>query len=130
MKNYCLLVLIISLLTTQLGYAAANYSCIEESKTIVEIRMCGNKLVPPLEKKVEKEFNRLSKKYKDSPDMQTMIRLTKNSWDNYRNLICVFEESASRGEDTRLPFSLEANRAKVSCLVRTLKEMESVLVKY
>lgn len=101
--------------------------CVNKAHTSAELRQCGNKIVPPLEVAVSNEFQRLTEKYHDNAEMFEMLRITRNTWYNYRNVECNFEGAATAGGQTSKALPVEGNRAVLSCAVRLLKEMLSTL---
>jgi len=118
-----------------IGYSsvfAHDTTCIDNATTNKGVDQCGDFIVPLKEKKIEEEFNRLFEKYKDNDDMKALIKLTKRSWENYRNMLCNFVGAAAAGglisEHRGLP--IEANKEYLKCVIHTLDEMELVLNKF
>lgn len=120
--------LAVSLLST-LAYAQ-DTSCLEKSLTDAEANSCGRLLIYPLEKQVKSEFQRLAEKYKGNDPMQETLRSTRQNWDTYRNTQCVFEGMAAAGGQSTKPLPLEANKAFLRCVHRTLVEMQAALSKF
>ena len=108
---------------------AQDASCVEAAKTIDDVVNCGNVVVPAIEERINKEFNRIAEKYKNNDEMQTMIRLTKDSWSNYRNIQCNFEGDSAADGQTRGALPVKGQKAFLGCVVRTLHQMESALSK-
>ncbi len=132
MKYKCImlsLVILIFLHIARGSVYAQETLCIDYAKTNAEVDKCGNQLVPPREDKVNGTFEGLSRKFKEKDVVQTMIRLSRQSWNNYRNIQCNLEEAiTARGQyDGELP--LAAKKAFQRCVIRTLDEMQSALDK-
>jgi len=132
MRNVVLIItaIALALIVGKNNVLAQETTCIDQAKTNIEVNKCGDQLVTPREAKVDNEFNRLSDKFKNNNGMQEMLRLSKQSWNNYRNIICNLEGAAAAGGQTSKPLPVEANKAFLRCVVRTLEEMEAVLGKY
>ncbi len=101
--------------------------CIDNAQNNNEVDECGNKIVFRKEAEVEKEFNRLFEKYKSNDEMKELILLTKQGWNNYRNLLCNFAGAAAAGGQTKGRLPVEANKEYLRCVIRTLDEMEFIL---
>lgn len=130
MKGFILIVALY-LLSIDISPAFAQDTvCIDNALTNKEVDECGNHLVPPKERKIEKEFNRLLKKYDDNEKMQWYISFTKRTWDDYSNVLCNFEGAAAAKGQVKGKLPLGANKVYLKCLIREFDEIESVLKKY
>jgi uncharacterized protein YecT (DUF1311 family) len=111
----------LSLITLQAGA-----SCIETVSDERMLEVCAKAEIHPLEEKVTHEFNRLLLKFKDAPELITILQLGKNGWDGYRNNQCFFEGAALSGKLS----GVEAQRPLMMCVKRTLelriKELEKL----
>ncbi|MHC1727303.1 MAG: lysozyme inhibitor LprI family protein [Syntrophobacteraceae bacterium] len=105
-------------------------SCMDNANTNADVNDCGNRIVKPREAMVDNQFERLSKKHEGNDKVQTMLQLTRRGWDNYKNLQCALESVLAATNQVDGPDSVEANRAFLRCMVRTLDEMESALKKF
>jgi uncharacterized protein YecT (DUF1311 family) len=109
---------------------AQDVSCFERAQTNIEVDKCGSQLINPAEKQVDGEFERLAEKYKRNDQMREMLGHTRQSWDAYRNVQCMFEGMASAGGQTVRPMPVEANKVFLKCIARTLSEMQAALGKF
>ena len=105
-------------------------SCLERSRTNVELDQCGGSLLKLFEERIEGEYRRLGGKFTGNEKMQEMLKNSRSNWEHYRNNQCVMEASAATGSYVVQPFSLEANRVYFKCMARTFGEMKSSLEKY
>ena len=109
---------------------AQDTACIDNARTNKEVDECGNQLVPPKELRVEREFDRLLKKYNNDKRMKESILLTERTWKTYFNILCNFEGAAAAKGQTRGQLPVEANKIFLKCIIREFDEIESVLNKY
>jgi uncharacterized protein YecT (DUF1311 family) len=108
---------------------AESNSCLDKATTTDDVMNCGNVLVPPIEDKINKEFTRIGDKYQNNDEMKTMLRLTKESWNNYRNIQCNLEGAAASDGQTKGVLPVKGQKTFQACVVRTLQQMESALSK-
>ena len=126
-----ILIFVLYLLSIDISPAfAQDTACIDNARTNKEVDECGNQLVPPKEMGIEREFNRLLKKYDNNKRMKEYILLTKRTWENYFNILCNFEGAAAAKGQTRGKLPIEANKVFLKCVIREIDEIESVLNKY
>lgn len=126
------LIIIFTILVISLGHSsiyAQDIACIDNAQNNNDVDECGNQIVIPKEAKVEKEFNRLFEKYKNNDEMRELLRFTKQSWNNYRNILCNFVGAAVAGGQTKGRLPVEANKEYLRCAIKALEEMESILNK-
>ncbi len=114
----------IILFSTNIFVLAADDFCIDNAQTNQGIDECGNLIVPDLKKSIDKKFKRLKQIYKDSPEMIFIIDITKQSWDDYRNLLWNLEGAIVAGGQTKGVLPFEANKAYLKRVIRTLEEMD------
>jgi len=130
MKNFKL-ILVLCLLSIDISPAfAQDTTCIDNARTNKEVDECGNQLVPPKELRIEREFDRLLKKYDNDKRMKEYILITKRSWNNHFNILCNFEGAAAAKGQTKGQLPVEANKVYLKCFIREFDEIESVLKKY
>ena len=111
-------------------YALGQQSdCFERATTNQEMERCGKAIILPLEEKVSAEFVRLNQKFGANEEMPEMLRLTKDNWNGCRNVQCMLEGVASVGGRTEKRRSIEAQRAFMQCVTRTLNEMHAAISK-
>ena len=67
---------------------------------------CAKSEIIPLEEKEKREFDRLVAKFKNDPDMLSILQLGKRGWDGYVHNHCFFEGVAISGK----PSGIEAQR--------------------
>ena len=104
-------------------------ACLDKAITTDDVLSCGNVLVPPIEDKINKEFTRIGDKYQTNDEMKTMLRLTKEGWNNCRNIQCNLEGAAASDGQTKGILPVKGQKAFLACVVRTLHQMESALSK-
>ena len=107
----------------------AQADCLGTAPTNDELEQCGLLIVDPLEKKVDSEFARLRKKFSTNADMVRLLGQVKLDWDGYRNVHCIMEGTAAAGGTVKIPSPLVVNRTFISCIIRTLKEMNAAISK-
>jgi uncharacterized protein YecT (DUF1311 family) len=126
------IILAIALFTLQLfsvAYAQDNL-CIDQAQNNPEIEKCGELIITPLENKVESEFQRLEDKYKGNASMLATLKNTRQSWNAYRNMQCIFEGMAAVNGQSKKPLPLKANKSFTKCVSRTLLEMHATLLNF
>lgn len=109
---------------------AHDTTCIDNARTNKEVDECGNQLVPPKERRIESEFDRLLKKYDNDKRMKEYISFTERTWNNYFNILCNFEGAAAANGQTKGQLPVEANKVYLKCFIREFDQIESVLSKY
>ncbi len=125
------LIFVLYLLSIDISPAfAQDTACIDNARTNKEVNKCDDQLVPPKEMRIEREFNRLLKKYDNNKRMKEFILLTKNTWEDYFNILCNFEGAAAAKGQTKGILPVEAKKIYLECFIRELDEIESVLNKY
>ena len=129
MRYFAIIVLSILFCTNSFAFEY-DTNCIDNAKTNHEVEKCGNKIVPSMEMSIKEKFNRLDKKYYDNKEMKELLRLTKQSWINYKNLLCNFEGAVVAGGQTSGILPLEANKAYLKCAIKLLEEMDKNLTKW
>ena len=129
--KFFILIFVLFLLSIDFSPAfAQDTACIENARTNKEVDECGNHLVPPKEMRIEREFNRLLKKYDNNEKMQWYISFTERTWNDYSNVLCNFEGAAAAKGQTKGQLPVEANKVFLKCIIREFDEIESVLNKY